>query len=117
MQRTVIGVLTYRRKRTFDEPAYFRQLSKEGQKLGSEVCFFSEDDLIYSRNEIRGCVLGPDGKWMDKTVKWPRVVIDRRRRKWDQRKRQIAPTCKSDEGRFITCKILYNVQHYPYETI
>ncbi|AJW69309.1 hypothetical protein GMA19_03718 [Paenibacillus polymyxa E681] len=48
MQRTVIGVLTYRRKRTFDEPAYFRQLSKEGQKLSSEVCFFSEDDLIYS---------------------------------------------------------------------
>jgi hypothetical protein len=34
MQRSIIGVLTYRRKRTFDETAYFRQLSKEEQKVG-----------------------------------------------------------------------------------
>ncbi|WP_411502370.1 hypothetical protein [Brevibacillus centrosporus] len=38
MQLTIIGVLTYRRKRTFDETAYFRQLSKEEQKVGQRGC-------------------------------------------------------------------------------
>ncbi|MFC5406192.1 YheC/YheD family protein [Cohnella soli] len=77
----VIGVITRRKKGGFVEPDYFRDLYREGSKLGALVYFFSEEDVRLKDNVILG--FAPDKRrWRQTLRPWPDVVIDRRRSKW-----------------------------------
>lgn len=79
MKRPLIGILTWRKGHVFLEPDYFRQLVREGHKLGTDVCIFSPGDVLIPGSKIRGFIPAAKGGWGDAEFAWPDVVIDRYR--------------------------------------
>lgn len=80
MSKPVIGILVYRKGTKFPEPSFFRQLVREGQKLGALTYLFSPDDINLKARSIQGVVPARDGGWKVSQFPWPDVVIDRHRR-------------------------------------
>lgn len=81
MSRPVVGILTYRKGMRFNEPGYFRDLVREGGKLGATVFIFSHTDIRPESRTVRGFVPSPGGGWQEQSFPWPDIVIDRCR-KW-----------------------------------
>lgn len=82
MRRTSIGVLTYRDNKRFMEPDYFRDLIREGRKLGANVYLFSHQDVNHERKIVYGFVPNEGGGWSRRELPWPDIVIDRFRSHW-----------------------------------
>ncbi|MBO9607253.1 MAG: YheC/YheD family protein [Paenibacillaceae bacterium] len=82
MRRTTIGVLTYRDNKRFMEPDYFRDLIREGRKLGADVYLFSHQDVQQERKKVYGFVPNAGGGWSRRELPWPDIVIDRFRSHW-----------------------------------
>jgi hypothetical protein len=81
MQKRIIGILTWREGKRFEEPGYLRRLVQAGQKLGATVYLFSEQDVHVAERKIRGFVPAPDGGWVSRWFPWPDIVIDRYRKR------------------------------------
>jgi len=79
MQQPIIGILTWREGRKFAEPAYFRRLIKEGEKLGATLFLFSPQDVGKTTKRVNGFVPLGSGGWKRKSFPYPDVVIDRYR--------------------------------------
>ncbi|WP_134682806.1 YheC/YheD family endospore coat-associated protein [Brevibacillus migulae] len=75
LNRPIIGILTLHSKKPFEEPAFFRSLLKEGERLGAIVYLFSPKDVLAAERKITGFVY--TDKWVQKTFPWPDIVIDR----------------------------------------
>ncbi|WNQ09953.1 YheC/YheD family protein [Paenibacillus aurantius] len=80
MSKPVIGIMVWRNGRTLSEPAYFRGLVREGQKLGAVTYLFTLTDIEDRKKKINGLTLSPEGEWQEREFGWPDVVIDRYRR-------------------------------------
>ncbi|WP_421617611.1 YheC/YheD family protein [Brevibacillus sp. TJ4] len=80
-KQVVIGVLTWRSGKRFAEPEYLRRLALAGREEGVLVFLFSHQDVFTRERQIRGFV--PHGKndWKVQWFPWPKVVIDRYRRR------------------------------------
>src|SRR5690606_1197856 len=63
-------------------PVYFRDLIREGAKLGMNVYLFSNEDIMPESKKIRGFVPNSGKGWKTREFPWPDVVIDRRRSNW-----------------------------------
>jgi len=79
MKRPVIGVLTWRNGKRFAEPAYFRRLIREGEKLGATVFLFAPHDVAPSEKRVRGFVPDGSGNWRERWFAPPDAVFDRYR--------------------------------------
>jgi hypothetical protein len=81
MEKKLIGILTWRDGKRFEEPRYLRRLVQEGRKLGAEVFLFSHQDVFTAKRKIRGFTPAADGGWKGQWFGWPDIVIDRYRKK------------------------------------
>lgn len=79
--KRLIGILTWREGKRFEEPDYLRMLIREGQKLGAVVYLFSHQDVFALENKIRGFIPTAAGGWESRWFGWPDVVIDRYRKR------------------------------------
>lgn len=77
MEQIRIGILTWRKATSFSEPRYFRQLIREGKRLGCQVFLFSPRDVNSGKRLIKGYVPAGAKGWKRCSVAWPDVVIDR----------------------------------------
>ncbi|MFY0546410.1 YheC/YheD family protein [Brevibacillus sp. H7] len=81
MSKPVIGILTWRMGKRFEEPGYLRRLVQAGQKLDAVVYLFSQQDVFVQQRKIRGFVPKVGGGWEVKWFPWPNIVIDRYRKR------------------------------------
>ena len=79
--RALVGVLTWRSGKRFAEPDYLRRLALAGAGLGVQVFLFSHQDVFVRERKIRGFVPHGRGDWKVQWFPWPKVVIDRYRRR------------------------------------
>lgn len=80
MKKPIIGILTWRQGRRFEEPNYLRELIKEGHKLGSIIYLFSHNDILVKNKKIKGFIPDSGQGWKSQVFPWPDVVIDRCRK-------------------------------------
>src|SRR5690242_7099241 len=83
MSKPLVGILTYRNKNKFYDEGFFRDLVREGRKVGANVFLFSHLDLQADGKHVQGYIPSPSGSWQERIFPWPDVVIDRCR-KWDK---------------------------------
>jgi glutathione synthase/RimK-type ligase-like ATP-grasp enzyme len=81
MGKPIIGILTWREGKRFEEPGYLKRLVLAGQKLGAVVYLFSHQDVMVSQRKIRGFVPSAGGGWEVRWYSWPDIVIDRYRKR------------------------------------
>lgn len=81
MAKPIIGILTWRQDRRFQEPVYFRRLIQAGNQLGAMVFLFSHQDAKVGSKQVRGFVPKAGGGWESRIFPWPDVVIDRCRKR------------------------------------
>jgi len=81
MEKPVIGILTWRQGKRFEEPRYLRRLVQAGQRLGAVVYLFSHQDVLIAKRKVRGFVPSPGGGWQVRPFPWPDIVIDRYRKR------------------------------------
>ncbi|MGC5328135.1 YheC/YheD family protein [Brevibacillus sp. SYSU BS000544] len=81
MTRPIIGILTWRKDKRFQEPVYFRRLIQAGKELGATVFLFSHQDANREKKQVRGFIPSPSGGWESRIFPWPDVVIDRCRKR------------------------------------
>lgn len=81
MTKPIIGILTWRKEKRFQEPVYFRRLIQAGNQLGATVFLFSHQDAKPASRQIRGFVPKATGGWESRIFPWPDVVIDRCRKR------------------------------------
>ncbi|MGD8190820.1 YheC/YheD family protein [Brevibacillus ginsengisoli] len=81
MTKPIIGILTWRQDRRFQEPVYFRRLIQAGKELGATVFLFSHQDAKLGTRQVRGFVPKAGGGWESRLFPWPHVVIDRCRKR------------------------------------
>lgn len=78
MRKPRIGILTWRQGTRFAEPAYFKRLLKEGERLGATVFLFAPHDVKAATKQIKGFIFTEKG-WEGRMFGWPDAVIDRYR--------------------------------------
>jgi hypothetical protein len=74
--KPVIGILAHREKKTFHHSRFYRDLIREGERLGALVYVFSHFDLLENERKIRGFKPSPSGGWIEGKRPWPDVVVD-----------------------------------------
>lgn len=79
--KPILGILTWREGKRFEEPGYLRRLVLAGRQMGAETFLFSHQDVFLSQKKVRGFVPAKGGGWESRMFPWPELVIDRYRKR------------------------------------